>query len=1120
MIRDPFYRKVIERLQGTLEPELFERCAADLLRKIHLTLVPIRGGTDLGMDGAIADEEGEPFPLVSTTGKDVIGNLTRNLRSYSQDGGLRRKAVLATSQELTARRRENLNKRARELGFVLVQIHDQAAMADLLYRSPEWCRELLNLTGDPPPLSVVPLTERPLLTHTLIGRKADLAWLRQSNEDRLLVGQPGSGKTFLFYQLAKEDKGVFVVDEDRGKIAEAIRSEQPSVLFVDDAHIHRDLVVNLRQMREDIGVTFSILASCWPGAQSTIAQVLSLSDSQIHHLDLLTRDDIVEVIKSIGIHGPNNLIREIVDQAEGRPGLAVTLAYLCLQGGVKEVALGDTLQGAALKFFEPFVGQRASEILAAFAIGGDSGMQMDMVSSALELRLIEVREAVTQLAAGGVIWPVNQDRLSVRPAALRYTLVRDVFFSGAMSLPIKPLLVHAPNLSQVARVLIGARVRGATIPQDLLLDVLERAYSEKAWEEYAWLGPNEANWVLTHHPKKLRTVARPALRHIPEIVTSMLLEEAVGDKRQLHSAPGHPLRLINDWVQSGYPGTGEGVTRRKILFKTASAWLLEGNDISVGLQAFQSVLSPKFRQGEFDPGIGRTYTRYSSSLSRNEIMEIQGLWPKVLDVIKTIEVTDWTPVRNMVSVWGYPERVSQNISSEIADIMLSFAGQMLSDIIPLAKERSGVLHWINNIAKTLNLNIDISLDKDFNTLYPEGGFNGIEELKVAEAEQIQAVRKLADEWNKQDPERVIRRIVQIEQEAQLTELKWPRWTPLLCRELSEKAISPNAWIRLMIDINILNDLIEPFLRKSVEKNDPGWIDLATVCLKDQTLRGGIISVVLTLLDPPEDLLTQVLLNMEGYAQLIETLCVQNKVAESLIKRLLHHEDVAIASAAAKGEWYANPKGIVRNSLLGDWRNVIIREATESHFLSDVLKNDPVIAQQWLEARLVESEPKLYRYDDAVLAAVSALDVVTRRRILQQIPVTYEYEELVRHLVGGNLKLYSDLLSNKQFKRFHLIPLSGYPEGIWIEKAKLALDAGYSVEEVAHAVHYHPLSSLAWIGGESGRWVGWIEQYNLLCLHEDERIRKVGEAGKAHAEERQASELKQEQYEAIYGLIDT
>jgi hypothetical protein len=81
MTRDPLYRDLITRLNGPLDPEAFERCAADLLRNEFPTLVPIRGGSDAGMDGAIADPQGPAYPLVSTTDDDVIGNFTKSLTS-------------------------------------------------------------------------------------------------------------------------------------------------------------------------------------------------------------------------------------------------------------------------------------------------------------------------------------------------------------------------------------------------------------------------------------------------------------------------------------------------------------------------------------------------------------------------------------------------------------------------------------------------------------------------------------------------------------------------------------------------------------------------------------------------------------------------------------------------------------------------------------------------------------------------------------------------------------------------------------------------------------------------------------------------------------------------------
>ena len=122
-MRDPFYQQIIERLKGRVDPDLFEACASDILRTDFPTLVPIRGGGDAGMDGAVADGKGLPFPLICTTSEDVIGNLTSSLKSYLKEGGTRQEAILATTQELTPKRRRNLESRAQELGFVLIRFY-------------------------------------------------------------------------------------------------------------------------------------------------------------------------------------------------------------------------------------------------------------------------------------------------------------------------------------------------------------------------------------------------------------------------------------------------------------------------------------------------------------------------------------------------------------------------------------------------------------------------------------------------------------------------------------------------------------------------------------------------------------------------------------------------------------------------------------------------------------------------------------------------------------------------------------------------------------------------------------------------------------------------------------
>lgn len=795
MKRDSFYHQIIEGLRKHLDPYLFEECCADILRVDFPTLVPIRGGSDSGMDGAIADGKGLPFPLICTTGEDVIGNLTKSITSYLKDGGTRREAVLATSQELTPKKRRNVEVRAKDLGFTLVQIYSQGAIANRLYYNQHWCKALLSLIGEPSPLSVVPCTTRPLLGETLIGREKDMKWLQETTGDRLLVGQPGSGKTFLLHIFAKQGSGFFVVKKDCSAIAPAIRTQRPKTLIVDDAHMDTQFLAELRQLRGEIGSSFEIIATCWPNAQQKVANSLNQPTSHIHTLDLLTRPEIVEVVKSAGIQGPLELIREIVNQAQGRPGLAVTLAYLCLNGDVQKVALGDALSGSILSTFEPLVGKKASAILAAFAIGGDSGMPIRTVAESLRLPDIDIHNIVTELASGGVITEIRHtNTLLVNPAALRFALVRDIFFKGPASLDPMTLIEHAQDLAQVASTLIGAKFRGAHVPPELLLSILEKARSEDAWNHYAWLGKDEANTVLERHPELLIKVARAALHKTPERAIPLLLKTAVGDERQLSSATDHPLRLISDWINESYPGSGEVIGRRETLLKVIKAVLSKGADPTTCLKALSFVFSLGYEQHTSDPGLGRTITFTHGPVTRDEVKSVGKLWPDALSMIRKIKNPDWLLVIEIIRKIAFPG--ISNTYEGFRQVRKEIVAQMLKDLLSMPKVGPGLLHRIKGIARQLEINLRIALDKEFEILFP---FEELDNWQTAQERQRKAVAKLVEKWEKLSLNQVVRKIALFEKEAKVVGINYPRWMPTLCWEISQRVEKRLPWVNNMID---------------------------------------------------------------------------------------------------------------------------------------------------------------------------------------------------------------------------------------------------------------------------------------------------------------------------------
>src|SRR5881394_2935154 len=197
MFRDPLYRQIRRELSELSNGNAFETCANDLLQKIYPSIAPREGGDDAGLDGVIANESNGSIQLICTTGQDVIGNLSQSIESNVKKGGKSNACILATSRRLTNPEKRKLERRADELGRPLMQIYDQAGMAQLLYREPRWLKKLLGLTGDPPSLSLFPITSRPLIDIAPIGRTDDLAKILGADNDSVVVGQPGFGKTHL-----------------------------------------------------------------------------------------------------------------------------------------------------------------------------------------------------------------------------------------------------------------------------------------------------------------------------------------------------------------------------------------------------------------------------------------------------------------------------------------------------------------------------------------------------------------------------------------------------------------------------------------------------------------------------------------------------------------------------------------------------------------------------------------------------------------------------------------------------------------------------------------------------------------------------------------------------------
>lgn len=1106
---DPLYQLIRERLSGDLDPGEFELCARSLLRKIWPRLVCIPGGRDSGMDGGIADEDGEPQPLICTIGEDPRRNLRRSLSSYGRHIGQRATAIFATPRSLTAPGVQSLHNEARSAGVTLLAVYEQEAFADLLYRDSSWRRRLLGLTGEAPALSVVPRSQRLLVGSTLVGRDGDLAWLEAADGDRLVLGFPGTGKTSLLHRLAKDGKGLFVVSADLARVADAVRDQQPSALFVDDAHADPPFLVALRHLRESIGADFTILADAWPGARDRLIEALALMPTQVRTIRLLTRDQILEVVKLVGVHGPDQLMREIIDQSEGRPGLAVTLTQFCLQGQVRDVALGSAISRDLLTNVERLVGERSSVILAAFAVGGSAGMPLAAVAQVLQLPIADLHVTVNGLAAAGVVREAGQDGIAVSPEGLRHALIRDHCFNGVSRLPYPDLMAAAPVRLQAVRALIGAKSVGARLPAGLLEQLLDPFGSAEAWREYAGLGRAEALYALERRPNLACDMAGPLLHYIPEHAIDSLLAAAMGDDRPQHQQPHHPLRIIREWIEGAEPGTGTAVPRRLLVARRVCEWLRTAPQHDIAAQAFASSLSVGYSYSRSDPGSGMHLTITRGLMTPDEIGRLTEVWTVIMGELSAFPPA--TLNRFTDAVWGlaYVGRgVSAPVPAEYQDVANAVAATVVRDLLALPQLGIGTRARLAEVCDRIGVAAP-ALDADVEILFP--GRDAGEDWQSEKKLQEDRVRELASQWSVQAPAEVATRIAQLHAEADAAGIRSPNYIWLGCRTLASLVQDPGTWLSAMAGQELPAHMTEPFVWRVSRERPAAWRTLMSDCLQSELLSAAAVTAVLTLEPPDEELLELAYPMLERLPDAAASAAQTGAVPRDLMARMLADPNDVVATSAAIGLWLLGRE--IPASLRELWEGAASRCAPDQSWMTSIAEQYPAVGCSWLLRQFRSAEPA-YCLSMTSEEVASQLGKEFRQRLIEELPPSLGHTELVAHLIGDDPALYGALLRRPDLKPLQLSVLGSCGDVALPQFMEAAREAGYAADEIAQAFLSSPK---AWSGSQSDMWQKHVERYEkLAAAHEADAavavmLRRSASIAAEHRDRAKAREHEEDVY---------
>ena len=1126
---DSHHRVILKRLDEKLDPEAFEACAVDLLHDMWPGLVPVRGGKDDGFDGVVVDEStGGSFPLIVTTGQELVRNLSKNLDQAHAKGWNPRRALFATSKRVMPTTRKKLHDAAQQRGVTLVQIFDQDWFANRLYRDSRWCKRLLGVTGTPHALSIFPLTKRPIFDTKVLGREHDMQWLLDNTQgDCVLAGEPGSGKTFLLRSLALQDQARFMVELNRKQIANDLRDLDPPAVIVDDAHVHYKWIESLVQIRHEVRAEFRIIATCWPRKASDVCSALHIGSENLHQLNRIDADTMIEIIKSTGIVGPDELLRIIRKQAAGLPGLAVTLAHLCLIGNIKSVVHGQGLVDQIVPNLDQVLGDNSTLRLAPFALGGNAGVKPSDVAESLNESIMNITCALEKLAASGVIverpensTPESGCPLSVEPPEIRGALVRCGFYSGVGSLPIEDFLPIVCNSKDALETLIDARSGGAPI-----LDIehlLEKFGTPRLWEKYAFQGQSEVNYVLDRHPELFLEICRPALLHVPDRAIPKLLEEAVGIQDQPSFYWGQNENPILDklkpWIEEDFSNMERSLQRRKTLLQHVQKWWERSRNAHVAISAMCIALNPAYCVHRFDPGSGSQMTLTDKVLPPKIINKLTASWPMTASVIRQSEDIPWDELFQLVRSISNP-RWAANDSLKVATDR--FAQHVVSDLADISCRLPGVQRKLKELANWTGIELLVNQDPIFECLYPER--KHFESLDSNQAVCDDALNELAKHWIGLSADEVADHVADVEAKARAAGISYPRQSPKFCKILSERHPDPIAIAKAFMEHKLPSDLVEPFVKNIVSKELSSW-SIVNDCLGDKLYVSVGIFVAITHPHTPPEILATSISEARGMEQLIETCCLRKEVPENTLFEMFSAEHAHVAVAAATGHWMSSEK-CVNGPLKEVWSNAILRSADaqirfsqhDDYWIGEILKQESELAVAWM-IRLVQNEEPFYGCDREEVAkkVAETLDEEQRQSVLKVISgdmASHSIQEILGALIGNSMDLYRELLASTKLADLHLIPLAGKPDQEWAEKAAAALDTGYTVDQIVEATQ-----SLGWVwmGEDSDMWAEWRRAFEALFDDIDPRIVSIGKRGTEIMLKREQEAKKREQREAVNG----
>jgi hypothetical protein len=1157
-----------------LSGEVFERCAQDLLSKVFPGLTPIPGGSDWGRDGDISGTaDAVPPRLLASSSRGLAGarkNMLAGIKSMKEHGVPFGRLVLANPGSLSRSDRGKLAASASRAGASLAvnDIYDRTFFASQLRRDAYWREALLGLPSSPDTLlpTAPGIAESPWASLPFTARDDDLAAVAEQG-DLILPGRPGVGKSRLLSQLP--DVAFVEKSASLESIAADLRWAKPPLVVVDDAVGAELLLRRLIWMRQSEPATFAyrLIAVCWP--PDTDALRAMMPEARVHELELMEREPLDALVQAMGITG-RLARREILDQAQGRPGWAITLGDLLLRKhDPQRVISGKALHGEVTRYLHRTGLADAIDLLATIsALGGITDAEIGQMSTGLQVPRRRAALLLGSAAQSGLIdvttRPADGARFyAVRPPLLADALVAEQAFSVPVpALDLRGLAEQWPgHAAEIARTAIAAAVYEAPGARGVARDMLDAALGNPAIPsptkaslclDFARLNYDEAQYVTRAARLAFDQLAlgndaaldtagitavagRAAQLHQLDSAVDLLFDLALAASPSGRRRRDDPLGQLGQLVSEFHPEVPRRTRVRLQIARRARLWLSQGPAeparMHVAAAAARLVLSLGIRSSLQNPGRLTELHIIETIVPAEEIRHIrEEVWPELEPLLDSRRPALAVAAIDTAEEWlriggGYDRPFGGEHAPDRVHAAKQAGEALARELAGRGDLSPGLLARLRSAVTRLDADIEIRLTPDvavyFSDIRGSGG-----QWQDAQRALTEAIHAAADARACDEPDDVVAFLADVKTELSHLPRSWPNRPGIAAARIAAVTDDPLPWLQAAVRRSFLPEgcvFAERLAREGrLSVSDAGTL-LRAPASRDETiemlLRGEAPANTVTSMAADD-------LGADDY-RLLSKLTARNALSPERFGALLSRPDRSFAAlvAAAMFDGQVDKEGWSPGELEQAWLSAL--PALRPARIPGCSGQDMAELFEYLAARHPAALTDIITntldeatgdYPFACLpfecwAAIRKLTDATKLQLWRRFRNRPEIRKLLLRQLAAGTQLIAQLLDADEITPDEALACydGNHVEVPVEELAPLLVPRGISPARIAHVKFY---------GYHSGNLSSWyqstVDAYTAMLGHDDPDVKAVAAAGVASFTQWRDDAVRREREQRIRG----